>query len=300
MTSSTGFFLLSGAALILILAACQPAKKSATESNEDKPVVNQPIPYNLTQPDERVELPADLREVSGLSYYKPGRLALIQDELAVVFIYDLAKKRIVDEHVFGKKGDYEGVEFVNGELYALRNDGELYHFTPTNGIKTLGAGNPTRHIKIDLPGRGTAGKNDVEGLGYDPKLNALLLATKDAARGGTDKPIYFYDLKNEVLWRGPVLKQADLQTLTGQNDGDELKPSGIAVHPKTGEYYVLASAGRSLIITNRNGKLLSAVALDKSVFRQPEGICFTPDGTLFIASEGGDGAGYLLRFEMTK
>lgn len=281
-------------ALLLLLTACQPAKKSATEANESKSTVNQPIPYNLTEPSDRIDLPRDLREVSGLSYYKPGRLAMIQDELAVVFIYDLAKKRVIDEHVFGTKGDYEGVEFVNGELYALRNDGELYHFTPIDGIKTLGTGNPTRHIKIDLPG-----KNDMEGLGYDPKLNALLLATKDAANGGTDKPIYFYDLKNEALWRGPVLKQTDLQAFGARQDAD-IKPSGIAVHPKTGEYYVLASAGRSLIITNRNGKLLSLVALDKSVFRQPEGICFAPDGTLFIASEGGEGSGYLLRFAMTK
>ena len=290
----------------LLLTACQPAKKAATEAEtETKSAVNQPIPYNLTQPAERINLPRNLREVSGLSYYKPGRLALIQDELAVVFIYDLAKKRVVDEQVFGTKDDYEGVEFVNGELYALRSDGELYHFTPTDGIKTLGTGNPTRHIKINLPGRGTAnatdsGQPDVEGLGYDPTLNALLLATKDAAKGNTDKVIYFYDLKNEVLWRGPVLKQADLQAFTGQSNTDERKPSGIAVHPKTGEYYVLASAGHSLIVTNRNGKLLSVNALDKTQFQQPEGICFAPDGTLFIASEGKDGPGYLLRFEMTK
>jgi uncharacterized protein YjiK len=290
MTTINRLSLFSSLSILLLLSACQPAKKADT-----KAIVNQPISYNLTQPAERIDLPPDLREVSGLSYYKPGRLAMIQDELAVVFIYDLAKKRVVDEQVFGTKGDYEGVEFVNGELYALRSDGELYHFRPTDGIKTLGAGNPTRHIKINLPG-----KNDVEGLGYDPKLNALLLATKDAAKGGTDKPIYFYDLKNDVLWRGPVLKQADLQALTGQIDRDERKPSGIAVHPKTGDYYVLASAGHSLIVINRNGKLLSVNTLDKTRFRKPEGICFAPDGTLFISSEGGDGAGYLLRFAMTK
>ena len=305
MTPANQFPLLISTALLLTLTACEPAKKATTEADtEAKSGVNQPIPYDLTQPADRIELPRDLREVSGLSYYKPGRLALIQDELAVLFIYDLAKKRVVDQQVFGTKGDYEGVEFVNGELYALRSDGELYHFTPSvtpsNGIKTLGTGNPTRHIKINLPGRGTANATDVEGLGYDPTLNALLLATKDAAKGNTDKIIYFYDLKNEVLYRGPVLRQADLQAFTGQADHDERKPSGIAVHPKTGEYYVLASAGHSLIVTNRNGKLLSVNALDKTRLRQPEGICFAPDGTLFIASEGKDGPGYLLRFVMTQ
>ncbi len=298
MTCLTRFSLVSGTILMLALTACEPAKKA---TNEPLTLVNQPIPYELAKPDERIDLSPDLREVSGLSYYKPGRLALIQDELAVVFIYDLAKKRVVDEHVFGKKGDYEGVEFVNGELYALRSDGELYHFTPTDGVKTLGSGSPTRHIKINLPGKTGSHKPDIEGLGYDPKLNALLLATKDAANGNTDKIIYFYDLKNEVLWRGPVLSQGVLRIFANRDEeADELKPSGIAVHPKTGEYYVLASAGRSLIVTNRNGKMLSVVALDKSVFRQPEGICFAPDGTLFITSEGGDSSGYLLRFSMVR
>jgi uncharacterized protein YjiK len=290
-------WLLISIILLLVLNACQPAKKA---TNETLTLVNEPIPYNLTEPAERIDLPDDLREVSGLSYYKPGRLAMIQDELAVVFIYDLAKKRVVDEHVFGRRGDYEGVEFVNGELYALRSDGELYHFRPTDGVKTLGAGNPTRHIRINLPSKNGSHKPDIEGLGYDPKLNALLLATKDAANGGTDKIIYLYDLKNEVLWRGPVLSQAILQIFANRDDDDELKPSGIAVHPKTGEYYVLASAGHSLVVTNRNGKILSVAALDKTLFRQPEGICFAPDGTLFIASEGGDSSGYLLRFVMTK
>ncbi|MBC8152922.1 MAG: SdiA-regulated domain-containing protein [Bacteroidetes bacterium] len=276
-------------------AACQPGQKSTTESETSTAVESAPIPYDLTQPADRYKLPADLTEISGLSYYKPGRLACIQDELAVVFIYDLAQRRVRDEHVFGKKGDYEGVEFVDGELYALRSDGEIYHFRPTDtdGVKILGGGGPqVKHIKIDLPG-----KNDMEGLGYDPKLDALLLATKSADRRGTDKQIYFYGLKGKALYQGPLLKQADLQAFVGA-DKSEVKPSGLAVHPQTGNYYVLASGGRRLVVMTRNGKLLSSVALAPKLFRQPEGICFAPDGTLFIASEGDGGSGTILRFVM--
>ena len=273
-----------------LLWSCQPTKKQS-DSNQTGQLINQPIPYNLTQPTDRYTLPKDLREISGLSYYKPGKLACIQDELAIVFIYDLNRRRVVDEVIFGTKGDYEGVEWVNEELYALRSDGELYHFPDnSSGSKYVA------HTKIGLPG-----KNDVEGLGYDPTLNALLMAVKDGK--GTDKLIYYYDLKHRTLFQGLVLKQGELQKFDPEigrkanGKGQKIpqvKPSGIAVQPKTGDYYVLAAEGSRLLVVNRKGKVQSSVALDKALFKQPEGICFAPDGTLYIASEGGD----LLQFGM--
>lgn len=265
--------------LLTTLFACQPGKKKPVETAAP-PVVNAPLSYDLANPTQRHKLPNDLREISGLSYYKPGRLACVQDELGVVFIYDLSRKAIVDEHVFGKDGDYEGVEYVGNKLYIMRSDGELYEMTPTDGVKILGSNPETRHIKTDLPG-----KPDMEGLGYDPKLEALLLATKDGK--GTDKIIYFYSLPNKMLFQGIVLKQADLQTF--ENSTGEFKPSGIAVHPQTRDYYVLSSAAHQLAVLAPNGKVKSLVSLDEGALPQPEGICFAPDGTLYIASEGKKG-----------
>ena len=265
--------------LLTTLFACQPGKKKPVETAAP-PVVNAPLSYDLANPTQRHKLPNDLREISGLSYYKPGRLACVQDELGVVFIYDLSRKAIVDEHVFGKDGDYEGVEYVGNKLYIMRSDGELYEMTPTDGVKILGNSPETKHIKTDLPG-----KPDMEGLGYDPKLEALLLATKDGK--GTDKIIYFYSLPNKMLFQGIVLKQADLQTF--ENSTGEFKPSGIAVHPQTRDYYVLSSAAHQLAVLAPNGKVKSLVSLDEGALPQPEGICFAPDGTLYIASEGKKG-----------
>jgi len=273
--------------LLTALFSCQPGKKKQADTVEQT-AENAPIPYDLANPTERHKLPDDLREVSGLSYYKPGRLACVQDELGVAFIYDLSSKTITDEHVFGKKGDYEGVEYVGKTLYVLRSDGELYHMDPTDGVKVLGGSPETKHIKINLPG-----KNDMEGLGYDPQLDALLLATKDGK--GTDKIIYYYSLKNKTLFQGIVLKQADLKALDGSMG--EFKPSGIAVHPTTRDYYVLSSAAHRLAVFTPNGKVKSLVSLDDKALPQPEGICFTPDGTLYIASEGDSKKGIILEFK---
>jgi uncharacterized protein YjiK len=286
--------------IISLLTGCQPARKSGesadttTETAGSNARQSAPLPYNLTKPTERYDLPAVLREVSGLSYYKPGKLACVQDELGSIFIYDLAKRRVASEQVFGPKGDFEGVEFVNGNLYVLRADGEIYYVEPDeSSIKTLGGGPQTHHIKIDLPD-----KNDIEGLGYDPKLNALLLATKNAKRHGSDKQIYFYGLEAKALYQGPRLKQADLQAFGGSGD-KEIQPSGIAVHPQTRDYYVLASQGHRLVVLTSGGTLRAVLPLDKSLFAKPEGITFAPDGTLFIASEGDGGKGYILQFATT-
>lgn len=271
----------------LLCFSCQPSKQKPTETAQS-PVASAPLPYDLDNPVATDKLPTNLREISGLSFYKPGKLACVQDELGVVFIYDLTKHAITDEHVFGKNGDYEGVEFINQKLYILRSDGELYETEPTDGVKVLGGGPETRHIKVDLPG-----KNDMEGLGYDPQLEALLLATKDGR--GTDKIIYYYSLKHKTLFQGLVLKQVDIKAFDPAID--EFKPSGIAVHPKTRDYYVLSSAAHRLLVLSPAGKIKSVVPLDEKALRQPEGICFAPDGTLYISSEGDGKKGVILTYK---
>ena len=270
--------------------SCKPSAKKTAETAAPAPASGTSLPYQIGQPTTTHTLPPDLREISGLSYYKPGKLACVQDELGVVFIYDLTKKAVVAEHIFGENADYEGVEFVDGNLYVLRSDGELYVTKPDESgeVKELGNATPTRHIQIDLPG-----KNDLEGLGYDPKLEALLLATKDGK--GTDKIIYYYSLKNKRLFQGLVLKQADIQAFDPSLEA-AFKPSGLAVHPQTGDYYVLSSAARRLAVLAPNGTIKSVTPLPKKLLPQPEGICFSPSGTLYISSEGDGKQGILLEF----
>jgi hypothetical protein len=76
------------------------------------------------------------------------------------------------------------------------------------------------------------------------------------------------------------------------------KPSGIAVHPLDGEIYIISSVGKLLIILNREGKVQDVKELDPAIFRQPEGICFSPAGDMFISNEGQGGKGYILKFNV--
>jgi len=51
------------------------------------------------------------------------------------------------------------------------------------------------------------------------------------------------------------------------------------------------------LILSKDGAKEALVDLSPSLYKQPEGICFTPDGNLFISSEGDGGDGYILKFD---
>jgi uncharacterized protein YjiK len=76
----------------------------------------------------------------------------------------------------------------------------------------------------------------------------------------------------------------------------ELDPSGIAVHPKTGELYLVSTKARLFMVLDPTGVVLRIEHLDRAVHPQPEGISFTADGTMFISSEGRGGTAVLNRF----
>lgn len=270
--------------LLIGIVSCNP---SGTDEKKDEAASMTTFVYDPAQPAETYILPKELREISGVAHYGENQLLCVQDEEGEVFVYDLAQQKITETHRFGPPGDYEGVERIDDEIYVLRSDGTLFNFKMGN--------KETREIETGLPG-----KNDVEGLTYDAVTKRLLLAVKEASKKAAkddDKVIFSFDLKSRRVFTERELKskQFDQIGLKGK-DWKAFMPSDIASHPKTGEMYLLSSAGHRLIVFTPGGVPIKNIALDPKQFRQPEGICFTPDGTLYIASEGGGKEGYILKF----
>jgi uncharacterized protein YjiK len=224
--------------------------------------------YKLDKPDFQQYLSKNLKEISGISHYAENQVICVNDEHGQLFIYDFKKQEIIDTLDFDTEGDYEAVEFVNNIAYVLQSNGQIISFNvSTKDLKTFDC----RQDEVE----------EYEGLGYEPKTNCLLLAAKEM-KG--DKTIYQFDLKNEKLSEKFKISKNDISK--NGKDGKEFKPSGIAVHPITEDIYVLASAGKKLLVFNSVGKIHLQYNLDKDQFPQPEGICFTPSGELIIASEG--------------
>ena len=270
--------------ITLLLTGC-----GSSSTKTDKPEAGTLDPtfrltYQLNAPAETYKLPKELKEVSGLSYYKDDKLLCVEDEDAVAYVFDTKKGKVTENFGFGGYGDFEGIEYVNGEIWALESNGNLFRFKPES--TQIG------RTKTDLPD-----KTEVEGLGYDPKTKRLLIAVKNG-KGSSDKAVYSFDLLNKAVFKDMSLN--DEQLKGAGIDPKTYKPSGIAVHPITGEWYILTSAGKRLLITSRQAKIIYSEPLDPKQFIQPEGICFAPNGDLFIASEGEKKKGYILKFKYRK
>ena len=125
--------------------------------------------YDLGNPKQRWDLPMELEEISGLSFYKKNVLACVQDEDGIIFLYDLKKKEVRLAEQFGEKGDYEGVEVIRDTTYVLKSNGKVYYFHMND--KGIGE---VKQIKTDL-----SKNNDAEGLGFHDLNEDLLIACKE-------------------------------------------------------------------------------------------------------------------------
>ncbi len=178
----------------------------------------------------------------------------------------------------------------------LEKDGDIHYFTYD-----------TAQEKVDAKKWETAFsyRNDTEGFCYDPVRNRLLIAPKEQGLDPSGDPevrgIYAFDLEDKELRPNPVFRvnQKELgEIIYGKPDSYLFKPSAIAVEPKTGNLYLLASVGRILIVLNRENEILHVELLDKKTFRQPEGIAFTESGELLISSEADGRHAILARYSV--
>jgi uncharacterized protein YjiK len=250
------------------------------------------FPFQLSKPDKLWKLPFTLVEISGLSFTGDDRLACVQDEKGIVYIFNQHAGEVEAEVIFGEDGDYEDIEIVENDAWVLKSNGTLYKVAD--------------YLKKAVPGEkkyptALSGKNDAEGLAYDPVSKTLLIACKenpfvDEKKGSGFKSVYSFNLETKLIDLNPFLLISQ-DTIRHYKGGSTFKPSGIAIHPITGEVYILGSVGKLLLVLSRAGEMLAVINLNPMVFPQPEGICFSPDGTLYISNEGAGRSGTILKFE---
>ena len=262
---------------------------------------NQKYYYELKQPEHKFFLPYVLEEVSGIGWKPENMLVVVDDETGKVFEYSLDKKDIIHSIAFYHGDDFEGVELVDNYLYVLRSDGDLYKIKYTSEKKTK-----PKKIETAL-----SKKNDTEGLGYDPEKNWLLIACKEKPEINDKKlsgrAFYAYDLEKKKLKKKPLftIGPKELKKFwESQNEHDydkkriKFKPSAIAFHPISKDYYILSSVGRMILVVDKEGGIKASYPITPGVLGQPEGITFAPNGDMFISSEGEGDRGYILKFKM--
>jgi uncharacterized protein YjiK len=239
-------------------------------------------------------LPETLLEVSGIAWLDADHFACVQDEMGTVFLFNVRLNKIDREIPFGPKGDYEGIAIVDKSLYVLRADGALF------AIENF----PGAERKVKMYTTGLKEKQDSESLTYDKKNNRLLIAVKGPDPNSSDyKGIYSFDLKSKSMLPTPVYKiNLNDKIFEDVNKGkpkNSISPSDLAIHPTTGDLYILEGTKPKLLIMNKTGALLSLHELKGPDFPQPEGISFSPDGKMYISNEGNKGEGNILQVELS-
>jgi uncharacterized protein YjiK len=265
--------------------------------------------YNFSSPDMVFELPLALREVSGLAMIDDTRLACVQDEIGAVFIFNTGKKDIDDKIQFAGKGDFEELALVNDDAYVLESNGNIYYLPAYLGDE---------RVQSELLSTPLGRENDAEGMCYDKKNNRLLISCKGKGETKNKKAIYSFDLKNKEMSTDPVMqlslkrvkdalaqsseaKDKDMKKILKADEMDKLfTPSGITIHPLTGELYVLSTQNKLLAVLDMQGNVKQVIELENELFTQPEGIAFSSKGDLYISNEGQKGAGNILMFTYAK
>jgi hypothetical protein len=249
--------------------------------------------------DGRIELPKQLREVSGCVAVDDRTLACVQDEKGALWFVDLRGEAKVRSEAFGPAGDYEGIARAGEAWWVLRSDGVLLQLAPRAGAHVVAR-------EVTLPG----GHPDWEALCVDADGKRMLVAPKAVA--GDDKeardrrPVFAVDPATGEVAKEPAVTlsrralQAALAQLgvplptkttdKGKAKVDfDLAVSEIAVVPGRRELLVLAGADRLLLRVDFAGALLGARVLDAKELPQAEGLALLPDGRLLVASEGDGG-----------
>jgi len=238
--------------------------------------------YNFSEEHSRaITLPKQLNEISGLAVTGDNRLFAHNDEVGTVYEIDISAGKIINEFYLGKKKikkDFEGIAVANDSLFMVTSSGVIYKFSY-----------PDHENNVDYKKFKTflSAKYNVEGLCYDKATNSLLIACKEYA--GRDlaeyKAIYSFDLSSYKLEEEPRFL-INLDSLKNKFNINNFSPTGIEVHPNSGNVFVLSSHEKAIVELSPNGLLLNAVKLNSKNHRQPEGIAFLSDLSLLISDEG--------------
>jgi hypothetical protein len=237
-------------------------------------------------PSGRMELPAQLAEVSGLASTPDGRLLAHGDEQAVIFQIDFTGRKVVKRFAVGNGsgpllGDFEDIQVVGDRIFLVTSAGELLETRE-------GADGAT--VPVLRRTRGLRGTCEVEGLSWDEPSSSMLLLCKET-RGKRWKDqlvILAVDPATGEFAPEPKLTvpQAELSRVTGEK---HFAGSAMVRHPRTGTWILVAGPQRAFAEIDSTGKVLGGGVLPRAHHRQPEGLAIASDLTLLISDEAAGG-----------
>jgi len=232
--------------------------------------------HDLEHRTARFDLPGRLDEISGLAFSPAGRLFAHDDERGRVHEIDPETGEVMGRFDLGPEAvrdDFEGIAIAGERFFLISSRGLLYEFL----LAAHGVEAPYRRTDT-----GVGAHCEVEGLDYDARDDALLIACKVATPDRGTIVVHRLPLRPDRPRLEPLV--IDKSQLGGFGLEPEFDPSGIAVDP-TGTLILISGRHEAIMEVDRTGRVLAARALSQNRHPQTEGVAFGPDGTLWLADE---------------
>jgi hypothetical protein len=269
-------------AAVFLLWGCSGLNSGA---GQDAP---SPPGYRLGDP-QKILLNQSMDEISGFLFYPPmNAFIALNDEQGKLYAIPLDGTRKYDSWRFAKQGDFEDLVFTGKNWYALKSNGNIFAirnpFTDSSSAENF-----------SFP---AGGRNELESLYFDDLSNQLIAICKSCSSDDKNEVSAFaFNPVTSQYSSSPVyrINVKEVETKLNQKKIN-LKPSAAAIHPVTKELYIIASVNRLLLVAERNGKLKDVYPLKVSLFKQPEGITFAPNGDMYVSNEAQDGIANILKF----
>lgn len=267
--------------LIVVFIAC----------DNKKDPVSSPKGYDFNNPIV-VKLPLELDEISGLSYYaKDKSVFAINDEKGQLYKITPFPDLQIRHWKFSSKADYEDIVLLDSSFYILQSRG-IITVVKFHDQDTIAADD----IPFPYPG-----KMEFETLLYNPSTNMLELLCKNCDEDKKSKvsSFTFDPLTNQFV---DSAKLIDVGAVFDKMEDKKfhLRASAAAIHPFTGDMYVISAINKLLLVFDKQMNIISFHKLP-AIFKQPEGMTFSDNGALIISNEAADaGAANLLIFNYTK
>lgn len=254
--------------LLLVSFGCNNAEK------EKKKYANSDM-YDFADP-TIIDLPVDLDEISGLAYYaKDTSVFAVIDEDGLLFKIPIMNPSQTSRWVFDKQRDFEDLLLIDSTFYALVSNGDI--------VRINFSGDSIATEKSEFSANSGKKTNEFEIMYLDS--GKIIMMCKECEDDKKSK-ISSYVFDPQKLTYSPHIT-IDMAPITKKLEEEKvaLKPSAAAINPVTNDLYLVSSVEKVIVILDSKGEFKELYKLNPKIYKQPEGISFTPAGDLIISNE---------------
>lgn len=259
-------------------AKAEAAALDAREKRLEARLARAERTQSVDQPVAMWLMPPALAEISGIALTGDGRLLAHDDELARVFEIDPKRGVVLKSFMLGNglHGDFEGITVVGQDLYMMLSNGLLYRFREGANQSRVNYATFDTHLGKEC---------EFEGVAYEKDSARLVLPCKHVKLKHLDDEVVIYRWKiGSKDSTGITMLTIPLGEVIGDNKWKKFRPSDITIDPATGNYVLISSLEKGLVVMTPDGNVVRSQRLPGK-HAQAEGVAITSDNILIISDE---------------